>query len=251
MCFKRLDVLFMTAGWFLILGVRGKKEALSRAVFLMQTSPHVNKPFWPSVVWGKSRRMTRLLPLSNHSLLPAGYLSGAAAVFAILSDQKNKTYFGCSAHWKSVSKGDSLAGYDIWTHSLPTAGLIQWKCVLAMSQDVSLCGPDLILRRTVRDGCWLLELQEGSRKNDTAATVSHFVDAGRSYFPLWNSGAVTWVGKCRENWISPQQWCLLWEMSHSRIIILWPRLLLVQIHCLLSKGVCSSRPQSLSDIFDI
>lgn len=188
MCFKRLDVLFMTAGWFLILGVRGKKEALSRAVFLMQTSPHVNKPFWASVVWGKSRRMTRLLPLSNHSLLPAGYLSGAAAVFAILSDQKNKTYFGCSAHWKSVSKGESLAGYDIWTHSLPTAGLIQWRCVLAMSQDVSLCGLDLILRRTVRDGCWLLELQEGSRKNDTAATVSHFCWRRAE---LW-SGYVGW-----------------------------------------------------------
>lgn len=160
--------------------------------------------------------MTRLLPLSNHSLLPAGYLSGAAAVFAILSDQKNKTHFGCSAHWKAVSKGESLAAYDIWTHSLPTAGLIQWRCVLATSQNVSLCGPDLILRQTVRDGCWSLELQEGYRKNDTAATVSHFVDAGWSYFTLWNSEVVTWVGKCRENWISPQQWCLLWEMIHSR-----------------------------------
>lgn len=144
-------------------------------MFLMQASPYVNKPFWASVVRGKSRRMTRLLPLSNHSLLSAGSLSGCADVFAILSDQKNKRRFGCGERQKAVSKGESLAGYDIWTHLLPAAGLIQWRCVLAMCPNVSLCEPEpeavwLVERRrkeisksqgTVGDACWWLELHEG------------------------------------------------------------------------------------------
>lgn len=164
----------MTAGWFLILGVRGKKRLAAVPGFLMQASPHVNKPFWASVVWGKSRRMTRLLPLSNHSLLPAGYLSGAAAAVAILSDQKNKRNFGCRARRRAVSTREFGRLWHLnpftsncWPNTVEVCVGHEPKCLPVRTwtdaEAIQLVGrgEDLQEPRTVRDGCWSLELREG------------------------------------------------------------------------------------------
>lgn len=146
-----------------------------------------------------------------------------------------------------------------------------------MSHNVSLCGPELILKQC---SWWEEEkISWSGEQRETAADRWSFRRAsrytgkttppsgiptlfGQSYFTsveLWSSH-VGWKMSLEppstqrgiETQTSPIS-TVMFIMGNDpfKEKVSWPRLLLVHIHCLFGKGVCSSRPQSLSNIFDI